>query len=130
MTKRSARATTVKRSRRAATVKRSATARQPTAVKRSRRAAKANGRGHASERRPTYKPSRKTTAATLGSAAAALVLYVANTLAHKNGAPAVSGEMAGLVTVAATFAASWLIPPGAREAIIETARGGHRTAVA
>jgi hypothetical protein len=135
MTKRSARVATVKRSRRAATVKRSAAARQPAAVKRSKRTKlvngtkPANGRNPADGHRRTFKPSRKTTAATIGSAIAALALYAANSFAHKNGSPAVPAEMASMVTVLATFAAGWLIPPGAREAIIETERG-HRMAVA
>ena len=135
MTKRSTRATAVKRSRRAATVKRSAAARQPAAVKRSKRpkhmngAKPANGRDPAGEHRKTFKPSRKTTAATLGSAIAGLALFAANAIAHKNGSAAVPAEMASMVTVVATFAAGWLIPPGAREAIIETERG-RRMAVA
>jgi hypothetical protein len=134
MAKRSTRTTIVKRSRRAATVKRAA-ARQSTAVKRSRRtrpmngATAANGGHAAGEHRKTYKPSRKTVAATVGSAVAALALYAANTFAQKSGSPAVPAEMASLVTVVATFAAGWFIPPGAREAIIETERG-HRMAIA
>ncbi len=134
MTKRSTRTAAVKRSRPPATVKRAA-ARQPAAVKRSRRirrmnrATPADGRNDAGERRKTYKPSRKTMAATIGSAVAALALYAANAFAQKSGSPAVPAEMASMVTVVATFAASWLIPPGAREAIIETEHG-HRTAVA
>jgi hypothetical protein len=134
MTKRSTRAATVKGSRRAATVKRSAAARQPAAVKRSKRTKPMNGakpanRNPVGEHRKTFKPSRKTTAATIGSAIAALALYAANAFAHKNGSPVVPAEMASMVTVVATFAAGWLIPPGAREAIIETERG-HRMAVA
>jgi hypothetical protein len=132
MTKRSTRAATVKGSRRAATVKRSAAARQPAAVKRSKRkpmnGAKPANRNPVGEHRKTFKPSRKITAATIGSAIAALALYAANAFAHKNGSPAVPAEMASMVTVVATFAAGWLIPPGAREAIIETERG-HRMAV-
>jgi hypothetical protein len=135
MTKRSTRAVAVKGSRRAAKVKRSVAARQPAAVKRSKRpkqmngAKPANGRDPAGEHRKTFKPSRKITAATLGSAIAGLVLVVVNAVAHKNGSNAVPTEMASMVTVVATFAAGWLIPPGAREAINETERG-HRMAVA
>jgi hypothetical protein len=133
MTKRSARAATVKGSRRAATVKRSAAARQTAAVKRSKRTkpmsgAKPANRTPGGAHRKTFRPSRKITAATIGSAIAALALYAANAFATKNGSPAVPAEMASMVTVVATFAAGWLIPPGAREAIIETERG-HRMAV-
>jgi len=123
MTKRSARTAAAKRSRRAGKVKRSAAARQPAAVKHSKR------RPGASEHRTTFRPSRKTTAATLGSAIAGLALFAVNAIAHKNGSAAVPAEMASMVTVVATFAASWLIPPGAREAILATDHG-HRTAIA
>ena len=122
-----------KRFSRAKTAKRSAAAGQVAAVKRSKRARQINGakranRNPASEHRTTYRPARKTMAATLGSAIAALALYVANSFAHKNGSPAVPAEMASVVTVVATFAAGWLIPPGAREALIATGRGGVRSA--
>jgi hypothetical protein len=119
-----------KRARRA-TTKRSAAARQLNPVKRSTRAKRrngvqrANGRKSPIEHRKTLAPSRKTLAATVGSAIAAVALYFANS----NGTHAVPPEMASLVTVAATFAAGWLIPPGAREALIETERG-LRSAVA
>jgi len=120
-----------KRSKRAGKAKRSAAARQPSAVKRSppgkhrNGVRRTNGRRPANGHRPTLAPSRKTLAATIGSAIAAAALYFTN----KSGVHGVTPELTSLVTVAVTFAAAWLIPPGARETIIATDRG-HRTAVA
>ena len=113
-----------KRASRAAT-KRSAAARQPNAVKRSNGARHAgaakrgNGRDHAVEHQKTYRPSRKTMGATLGSAVSGIATYYAN----RAFPGMVTPEIAGLVTVVATFALGWVVPPRAGEAIIETERG-------
>jgi hypothetical protein len=121
MTRRSSRSTTVKQS----------AARQSTAVKRSNGAKHANGkkrgngRNHAPEHRATYRPSRKTVGATVGSAVSGLAMFAANRYWHVSITP----EIASMIAVAATFAVGWVVPPSAREAIIETARG-HRMAFA
>lgn len=122
MAQRSSRAATAKRS---ATTKRAAAARQPSAVKRSNGVRRANGQNQQIEHRPTFRPSRKTLAATIGSAISAIALYYGNS----GPTHVVSPEIAGMLTVAATFVVGWIVPPGARERIIETARG-HRTATA
>jgi hypothetical protein len=119
-----------KRSSPAAT-KRSAPARQPSAIKRSNGARRAgatkrgNGRDQVTGHRATYRPSRKTVGATLGSAVSGLAIFAANRYWHV----AITPEIASTIAVAATFAVGWIIPPGAREAIVETERG-HRTASA
>jgi hypothetical protein len=121
MTKRASRATT----------KRSAAARQPSAVKRSNGARHAgaakrgNGRNHAAEHRTTYRPSRKTVGATLGSAVSGIATYYAN----RTFPGMVTPEIAGLFTVVATFALGWVVPPAAGEAIVATEHG-HRMASA
>jgi hypothetical protein len=121
MTKRASRATT----------RRSAAARQPNAVKRSNGAKHAGaakrGNGHSQtiEHRPTFMPARKTIGATLGSAISGIAIYYAN----RTWPGMVPHDVAGMLTVVATFAIGWIIPPGKREAIIETERG-HRMAMA
>jgi len=121
-----------KRYRRASAAKRSAPARQTAAVRRSRRTKQVNGarrgnrRGHAIDHRATFRPSRKTLGATLGSAVSALAAYYANR--HWPGM--VTSDMASMFTVAATFAVGWIIPPGRREAIVVNGRGRQRTAIA
>ena len=120
MTKRASRATT----------KRAAAARQPNAVKRSNGARtgatkRANGGNHAAEHRPTYRPSRKTMGATLGSAVSGIATFYVN----RAFPGVVTPEIAGLVTVVATFALGWVVPPGASEAIVQTEHG-HRMASA
>ena len=120
-----------KRSSRAFTAKRSATARQSNAVKRSNGAKHAtaarrgNGGNHAVEHRQTFRPSRKTVGATLGSAVSGIATYYAN----RAFPGMVTPEIAGLLTVVATFALGWVVPPGAGEAIIATEHG-HRMASA
>jgi hypothetical protein len=114
-----------------ATTKRSAAARQPNPVKRSNgakhagAAKRANGRNQAIEHRPTYKPSRKTMGASLGSAVGGVAIYYANRLWPGMVTP----EVAGVFTMAATFAVGWIVPPSAHEAIVETEHG-RRTASA
>ena len=109
MTKRSSRAT----------IKRSAPARQSSAVKRSNGVKRANGH------RATYRPARKTVAATVGAAVGGIATYYANRVWPGMVTP----DIAGVVTVVATFALGWVVPPGAREAIVKTAQG-HRMASA
>jgi len=114
-----------------AITKRSAAARQPSAVKRSNggrhagAAKRGNGRNHAAEHRTTYRPSRKTVGATLGSAVSGIATYYAN----RAFPGMVTPEIAGLVTVVATFALGWFVRPGAGEAIVATEHG-HRMASA
>jgi hypothetical protein len=114
-----------------ATTRRSAAARQADPVKRSNgakhagAAKPANDRNHATEHRQTIRPSRKTMGATLGSAVSGIATYYAN----RAFPGMVTPEIAGLVTVVATFALGWAVPPSAREAIIET-QHGHRMASA
>ena len=121
MTKRASRSVT----------KRSAAARQPNAVKRSNGAKRAgaakrsNGGNHATERHTTYRPSRKTVGATLGSAVSGIATYYAN----RAFPGMVTPEIAGFITVAATFALGWVVPPSGREAIVHTEHG-HRMASA
>jgi hypothetical protein len=120
-----------KRTSRAKPAKRSAAARQSTAVKRSNGAKHANGKKRGNGRTPatehhaTYRPSRKTVGATVGSAVSGLAIFAASRYWHITITP----EVASMIAVAATFAVGWVVPPSAREAIIETARG-HRMAFA
>ena len=119
-----------KRASRAA-IKRSAPARQPSAIKRSNGAKRAgaakrgNGRNDAPEHRTTFRPSRKTMGATLGSAVSGIATYYAN----RAFPGMVTPEIAGFLTVAATFALGWVVPPRAGEAIVHT-ENGHRMASA
>jgi hypothetical protein len=119
-----------KRASRAVT-KRSAAVRQPTAVKRSNSARQAgaaqrsNGRNRPPEHRATFRPSRKTVGATLGSAVSGIAIFAANRYWHVP----ISPDIASMIAVAATFAVGWVVPPGAREAIVQTEHG-HRTASA
>ena len=70
-------------------------------------------------------PARKTVGATLGSAISGIAIYYAN----RQWPGMVPHDVAGMLTVVATFAIGWIIPPGKREAIIATERG-HRMAMA
>jgi hypothetical protein len=110
-----------------ATAKRSVAARQPNAVKRSNGARHTGpakrSRNPAVEKRATYRPSRKTMGATLGSAVSGIATYYAN----RAFPGMVTPEIAGFVTVVATFALGWVVPPRAGEAIIATEHG-HRMA--
>ncbi len=75
MARHSSRTTTAKRSsaaRQSATVKRSNDAKHGNGGKR------ANGRNHAAGHRATYRPSRKTVGATLGSAVSGLAIVAVN----------------------------------------------------
>src|SRR5215467_5669212 len=103
-----------------ATAKRSAAARQTNAVKRSNgtkyagAAKRGNGRNQVAEHHQTFRPSRKTIGATLGSAVSGIAIYYAN----RTWPGMVPHDVAGMFTVVATFAIGWIIPPSAREAII------------
>ena len=78
-----------------------------------------NGAHAVAEHQPTNAPSAKTIGATLGSAFSGIALYYAN----RTWPGMITPDIAGAVTVAATFAIGWMVPPGAREGIIVTDHG-------
>jgi hypothetical protein len=80
---------------------------------------------HAAAARSSYMPTSKTMAATVGSAAGGIFVYFVN----KFSPGMISPEIAGMVTVVATFAIGYLVPHGPRETIVATPRG-RRAAVA
>src|SRR5438270_13913468 len=110
-----------KRASRAVT-RRSAPARQPNPIKRSDGAKRAgaakrsNGRNGATELRTTYRPSRKTMGATLGSAVSGIASYYAN----RDFPGMVTPDIAGFRTVHVTFALGWVVPLADGEAIDQT----------
>ncbi|HUI96493.1 MAG TPA: hypothetical protein VLX44_12125 [Xanthobacteraceae bacterium] len=112
-------------SRHASNTKRSNHRKPANGVKRGA-AKRMNGAHPIADHRPTYAPSKKTVGATLGSAVGGLAIYVANHAWPGTVTP----ELAGMLTVIATFAVGWVVPPGAREAVVVTERGRRRTAVA
>jgi hypothetical protein len=126
MVNRSGRANIAKRS----TAKHQNIAKRPTFAKRQNGAKRAvavkRANGAHSEQRATFAPSKKTIGATLGSAVGGIAIYLANR--HWPGV--VTPDIAGMVTVVATFAVGWVVPPGKREAIVVNERGRRRTAVA
>jgi hypothetical protein len=122
MTSRSSHAGNAKRSTRP---KHASVAKRGNGSKRANGVKRANGAHAMTEHRPTYTPSRKTVGATLGSAVSGIALYFANRVWPGTITP----DIAGAFTVAATFAIGWVVPPGAREAIVVTEHG-RRTAMA
>jgi len=68
---------------------------------------------------PFSPANNKTMGATLGSAVGGIATFYAN----RAFPGIVTPEIAGLVTVVATFAVGWIVPPSAREAIIATEHG-------
>jgi hypothetical protein len=122
MASRSSRVSNEKRSTRpkhASVAKRASLAKRTNGVKRS------NGAHAVTAHQPTYAPSTKTVGATLGSAVSGIALYYAN----RAWPGMITPDIAGIFTVAATFAVGWVVPPGAREGIVVTERG-RRTATA
>jgi hypothetical protein len=64
----------------------------------------------------TYRPTNKTIGATVGSAASGVLVYFVNHLWPGT----ITAECAGLLTVLATFGIGYVVPHGARDAIVVT----------
>ena len=125
MTSRSSRVSNEKRSttKRANNTRHANGTKRANGMKRANGARRANGAHAVAEHQATYAPSTKTIGATLGSAVSGIALYYAN----RAWPGMITPDIAGIFTVAATFAVGWVVPPGAREGIVVTEHG-RRTA--